>query len=105
VETKEMAEVVAPKLYVIPETNFKAMFPAPAVPSPIERVTAELWVRVPVYPVKSIERQTAGAAIVTLPEEAVATTSSAAVGTAASTQVVVLPQFPPPFAMVLVAIL
>ena len=49
-----MADVVVlPKVYVIPATNFKATFPAPAVPSPMERVTAELCVSVLAYPVIS----------------------------------------------------
>jgi len=43
VETNEIADVVAlPNVYVMPETKRNALFPAPAVPSPIERVIPEL---------------------------------------------------------------
>lgn len=53
---------------------------------------------------KSNERQFEVASIVRFPEVAVATTSSEEVGTAASTQVEVEDQLPPPLAIVLVAI-
>ena len=45
---KLIAEVVVlPSVYVIPDTNFNATFPVPAVASPIESVTLALCVRVP----------------------------------------------------------
>jgi hypothetical protein len=45
VETKETADDAFMSVYVIPLTNLSAMFPAPAVPSPIVKVIA-LWVNV-----------------------------------------------------------
>lgn len=46
VEIKDMADVAAlPKVYVSPP-KMRALLPDPAVASPIERVIAELWVRV-----------------------------------------------------------
>ena|SRR3989338_658310 len=107
VETKSIAAVVVlPKVYVHPEVGkIKALLLAPAVPSPIKRVVAKLWLSVPVYPVRTIDltKASSPATMVTLPEVAVATTSSAAVGTAPSTHVPVSSQFPPASDMVLVA--
>ncbi len=73
----------------------RALLLVPAVASPIDNVIAALWVSVPTYPVKSIDRQAAATLILRFPDVAVATTLSAAVGTRPSTQVFGAFQFPP----------
>ncbi len=89
--------------YVIPGTRMK--LPPPL--SPTSNSLAEACVKVPVYPVKFTDRASEGVpetpSIVRLPDNPVATTSSAAVGTAASTHAVVADQLPPAALIVRVA--
>jgi hypothetical protein len=75
----------APLLYVMPATNNRATFPAPAVASPSVKFVLPLWVSVPVKPVQLTDlADTLPKVIVLVPRlSASKNTSSAAVGAAA----------------------